>query len=103
LQLQCEFVAQHFLPIYRSLIAQELLTKYGLSQVEVAKKLDITQAAVSQYLYKKRGKREIQQPYFHKIEDLAKKTAHEISHDKIPLKNALCRICELYTEIITTK
>jgi len=51
----CEVIAKYVLPVFRSLIARELIKKYGLSQNEVAKRLGITQAAVSQYIGSKRG------------------------------------------------
>lgn len=45
----CEIVQRDFLPSIRTLLAQSL-QKRGLSQVEIASKLDVTQAAVSKYL-----------------------------------------------------
>lgn len=52
----CEHVVRHVLPAVRALIAKHLVENYGLSQVEAARKLGITQAAVSFYLNSKRGK-----------------------------------------------
>lgn len=53
----CETVARHFLPLYRSFVAKELVKKYKYTQVQTAKKLGTTQAAISQYLTSKRGKK----------------------------------------------
>ncbi len=52
---QCEFTGKYILPIFRSMIAKELVQKYRLSQTDAAKKLGTTQAAVSQYLSSKRA------------------------------------------------
>ncbi len=51
----CESIVMVVLPAFRSLVARELIEKFNLSQVEAARRLGITQAAISQYLNKKRG------------------------------------------------
>ncbi len=51
----CESIVTAILPAFRSLVAKELVENLSLSQLEVAHKLGITQAAVSQYLSHKRG------------------------------------------------
>jgi predicted transcriptional regulator len=51
----CENVAKYVLPVFRSSVAKELVEKYGFTQVEAAKRLGTTQAAISQYLHSKRG------------------------------------------------
>lgn len=52
---KCENVARNILPLYRAFVAKELIEKHGCTQVEVAKKLGTTQAAISQYMTSKRG------------------------------------------------
>jgi predicted transcriptional regulator len=51
----CEVVVSDFLPALRALIAKELIQTYNFTQQEVAKKLKITQPAVSYYLHELRG------------------------------------------------
>ena len=51
----CESVAQYVIPTMRALIARRLMEKYGLTQQEAAKKLGLTQSAVSQYMRNLRG------------------------------------------------
>jgi len=51
----CETVAQLLIPTMRALIARELMEKYNLTQQGAAKKLGITQAAISQYRRELRG------------------------------------------------
>ncbi|MDH5703084.1 MAG: hypothetical protein OEY99_02620 [Aigarchaeota archaeon] len=53
----CEVIARYILPAFRSLVAKELVEKHKLSQVAAASMLGTTQAAVSQYIYSKRGDR----------------------------------------------
>ena len=50
-----EVVVAKLLPTIRARLAQELLRTYHMKQVEVAKALGITQAAVSHYNTKSRG------------------------------------------------
>jgi predicted transcriptional regulator len=51
----CEYVAKHFLPLYRAFVAKKLIEKYGYTQIQAAEKLGTTQPAISQYLSDKRG------------------------------------------------
>jgi predicted transcriptional regulator len=50
-----EMVYKTAIPTLRAMIARRLIEEYGLSQEEVAKKLEITQAAVSYYIKGKRA------------------------------------------------
>jgi hypothetical protein len=51
----CEIVVKYVLPAIRTLIVKEMMDTYGLTQVQVAEKLGITQPAVSQYIRSLRG------------------------------------------------
>jgi predicted transcriptional regulator len=55
----CEYVARHYLPLYRAFVAKELVEKYGCTQKQAAEKLGTTQPAISQYLSSKRGRKGI--------------------------------------------
>jgi len=55
----CEIVVNDVLPTLRAAVAKELIKNYGLNQSEVAKLLDVSQPAVSQYLRQLRGKTDI--------------------------------------------
>ncbi|MCP8316219.1 MAG: helix-turn-helix domain-containing protein [archaeon] len=50
-----EMVYKTAIPTLRAMIARRLIEDYGLTQEEVAKKLEITQAAVSYYIKGKRA------------------------------------------------
>lgn len=52
----CEIVVHDILPTLRAAVAKELMTSYNMNQGEVAKLLDVSQPAVSQYLRQLRGK-----------------------------------------------
>lgn len=51
-----EVIVKTALPAVRVLLAEKLTKKYGLKQKEIASLLHVTQAAVSYYLTKSRGK-----------------------------------------------
>ena len=55
MQPPCEIIVKHVLPTIRAMIAKELIEKHSFTQVEAAKRLGISQAAISWYLAKKRG------------------------------------------------
>jgi predicted transcriptional regulator len=55
----CEYMMWNGLPVIRKEIAESMISDYGLSQKETAEKLEITPAAVCQYLSKKRGRSDI--------------------------------------------
>jgi len=53
---RCEKIARNVFPSIRSTIAEIMMKEYGMSQVEIAKKLGVSQAAVSYYLKGLRAK-----------------------------------------------
>jgi hypothetical protein len=51
----CEEISKDALPAIRAILVKDLTERHGLNQVEVARRLGITQPAVSQYLRSLRG------------------------------------------------
>ena len=51
----CIVVVRYILPALRVLIAKELVDKHGLKRVKAAEKMELTPAAITQYLKKVRG------------------------------------------------
>lgn len=51
----CEIIVRTLIPSVRAAVTRELIEKHNLKQVEVAKLLGVTQAAVSQYMRGTRG------------------------------------------------
>ncbi len=85
--LPCEN-AQKLLSTIRKELAKRLVFEHGLKQREVAKILNISEAAVSQYLHEKRGKLELTEKAARELEKLA----IELAKGK---KQGFCRICNL--------
>lgn len=61
MKFELEVFSEEVLPGIRSLLAQELSDSYGLKQAEIARKMDVTQPAVSNYLNDERADEEIKE------------------------------------------
>jgi len=89
----CEHMMWNGLPVIRKEIAVSMINDYGLSQKETAEKLEITPAAVCQYLSKKRGSPHIfNEIILSEIKLSAKKIIDNGNGNIVP---ETCRICEL--------
>jgi len=100
---QCEIIGKYVLPIFRSMLAKELVQKYNLSQTETAKKLGTTQAAVSQYLSSKRAYKGIEhvEQFLPKIQDMAAETARKLVNKEIAVKDVTFDFCKLCVTFCT--
>lgn len=96
---QCEIIGKYVLPIFRSMLAKELVQKYHLSQTQTAKKLGTTQAAVSQYLSSKRAYKGIEhvEQYLPKIQEMASETAQKLVNKEISAGDITLDFCNLCT------
>lgn len=65
MKFESEIVIEEILPAVRKIMAVRLHSGYGLTQEDIARKLEVTQPAVSQYLKGKRADPEVVQ----KLED----------------------------------
>ncbi len=53
--IPCEVAAKSVIPALRAMVARQLTEEYGMKQELVAKRLGVTQAAVSKYIHQVRG------------------------------------------------
>jgi predicted transcriptional regulator len=94
----CEVVAKYVLPVFRAMVAKDLMDNYNLSQNQVAEKLGITQAAVSHYINSKRGA--LMMSELEKISGV-KATVGSVSKNLVEKDDpdemilAFCRLCNL--------
>ena len=101
---RCETIGKYVLPVFRALVAKELVNIHNLTQVDAAKKLGTTQAAISQYVTSKRAIKGSEQfaAMLPKIQDMAIETAkrlakNEVTWDEVTLD--FCKLCStLYKE-----
>ncbi|MCW4020372.1 MAG: transcriptional regulator [Candidatus Bathyarchaeota archaeon] len=99
----CEVIARYVLPVFRSLVAKELIEKYNFTQVAAAEKLGTTQAAISQYICSKRGYKGIEQfrDVLPEIQSTASETAKRIAIERMgkeEVMSGFCRLCMLLRE-----
>ena len=94
----CELVVREIIPAFRTLVARQLIEKYHFSQMEVAKRLGTTQAAISYYLDSKRGKKGVE-PLQSKplVQSIASEVAKRIAENRLSLIDttlAFCKLCK---------
>jgi predicted transcriptional regulator len=98
---RCEKIGKYVLPLFRSYVAKELINNYDLTQVETAKKLGTTQAAISQYINSKRaqkGKEQINK-ILPQIREWARTTAKRLANDELPPDEvSVCKLCLSFFE-----
>ena len=89
----CEYIMWNGLPVIRKEIAVSMINDYGLNQKETAEKLDITPAAVCQYLSKRRGSPHI----FNEIilSEIKLSAKNIIDNGNGHIISETCRICKL--------
>jgi len=89
----CEHMMWNGLPVIRRGIAESMIKDYGLSQKETAEKLNLTPAAVCQYVSKKRGKTEISNEIL--LNEIKLSANRIIKNGDGHILKETCRICKL--------
>jgi hypothetical protein len=78
------------------MVARELIQKYSMSQQVAARKLGTTQAAVSYYLYAKRGDKRMKQlESIQSIRQAASKVAKGIASEDFSMIDTMTVFCQL--------
>jgi len=88
-------MAQNVFPAIRAMIALELQKNYNLNQSEIAKKLFVSQPAISQYIRQLRGGKKIVENS--EIRDAIKNLSAMINKGltKEQLDEEFCKICKI--------
>jgi len=94
----CEYAVKYILPSIRSVLANHLYKEYGLSQLEIARLLGVSQSTVSRYVNRERG---LYASAILEIPGLREKLDETV---KAVLKNgcreeAICSLCKYVREI----
>ncbi len=88
-KVPCEIITWYVLPVIRRELATLLVKEHGITQKKTAELLGLTDAAISQYVSKKRGKIEL---------GGMGKEEFEISAQRIldgdPVNEEICRLCQ---------
>lgn len=96
--LPCESIIKLILPAIRAGVTKELYKKHKLSQVEIAKKLGITQAAVSKYLSGDYGKGIKELEKTKEIKETIKNVCENVVLNKKGIKGSICECCTKVTD-----
>jgi uncharacterized protein len=101
----CEAVARYVLPLFRAFVAKELIEKYGCTQVQAAKKLGTTQAAISQYMTSKRGSKggTDSAAMVMDVQEAASKMAKKMATGDVSREEFSAHFCELCTALRSAK
>lgn len=94
---RCETIGKYVVPVFRALVAKELVTNYHLTQTEAAKKLGTTQAAISQYVASKRAIKGSERfaSTLPKIQRMANETANRIAKNEVRWSEVTADFCKL--------
>jgi predicted transcriptional regulator len=92
----CELVVGKIMPSMRASVVKELSGKYHMKQADIARKLGITQASVSQYLSSTRAAGTKVSESFPEIKKYASEIARRIvaKEDRFEWSSVLCRACK---------
>lgn len=92
-KVPCEIVTWYLLPAIRREMSSIMVNEYEMQQKEVAKLLGVTNAAISQYISRKRGNVD-----FDGIgKEEFKKSVENIVRG-IPAEKEICRLCKFLME-----
>jgi hypothetical protein len=94
----CEVIVQKILPGIRATVALKLIEDYKMSQSEAAKRLGVSQPAISQYFRQLRGEN-VQILKNKKVDERITEICGKIAEgmDHIELVGEFCRLCNLIT------
>lgn len=98
LRLPCEIVTEQLLPLMRKALVVELVSNRGVSQLQAAKIVGVTQPAVSSYLHSQpRTNKELKGST--KVKELAKSLTEDWMGGRLSETDAIRRVCELCIEM----
>ncbi len=92
----CELVVGKIMPAMRASVVKELSNKYHMKQADIARKLGITQASVSQYLSSTRAAGNKMLENFPEIKTYANEISKKIAagEDRFDWSSVLCKACK---------
>jgi predicted transcriptional regulator len=93
IKIDCEENVWYLLPLIRKEFAKSLIKDHGLTQRKAAEKLGITEAAVSQYVSKKRGDSKVTNKMI--CREIKESTKRIVNGNTQVMKIETCRICHL--------
>lgn len=98
---RCETIGKYVLPVFRSLVAKELVNVHHMTQSDAAKKLGTTQSAISQYITSKRATKGCKQfaTLLPEIQANAIGTAKRLAKNEVSWNEVTIDFCKFCTSI----
>jgi predicted transcriptional regulator len=95
----CVTVVKYILPAMRALITKELMEKYGLRKIDVADRMSLSPAAVTQYSKGVRGSHYVKEissskEIMKKISEISEAVADDEATVEALMEN-MCEVCRL--------
>ncbi len=93
---RCETAGKYVLPVFKSLIARELVYTHHLTQEKAAQKLSLTQVAISQYISSKRAASSSKKcgELLPKLQELADVAAKRLANEEASWKEVSLDFCK---------
>ncbi len=92
---KCEKVYWILMPAVKRELAKILVKKYKIKAKDAAEMLNVTKAAVSQYLQKKRGRKKLSKDAKKILDNAAKNLIKSAKREREGILNkTLCKICK---------
>jgi len=96
----CMIVVQYILPTIRVLIMKDLIQKHNIRKIDASKKMELTPAAITQYMKCKRGKAFADEIIkSEKTMKIISDLAEALAKDNIPAENTIDKLCEACSTI----
>lgn len=97
----CEIVVWYVLPTIRREMARELVTVHKVKQSQVARLFGVTDAAISQYLSRKRGSNSLieESKDYGLFMDEIRESSRRIALSESDMSIEMCRICTVVKSI----
>ena len=90
MKITCEIFVWEVLLVIRKEFTKSLIKNHSLTQWKIAKKLGLTEAAISRYIADERGKRKKLNKEIHES------TSRICNGNNITVVEETCRICNIY-------
>jgi predicted transcriptional regulator len=95
----CEAVVSEILPAVRAMVATKLVTDYGFSQTQAARKMGVSQPAISQYKRNLRGARTDVFEKYPQIAELAGGIAARMASGRSDDSSPTLLFCEICRKV----
>lgn len=92
MQAPCESISRKLLPSVRGMIVKYMYEEVGLTQLQIARALGVSQSSISRYVNRQRGAWSASS--IPELEDKVREIAQLLLESKVKKEDVLCEICK---------